>query len=80
MADTGDVTPPESAPISDAEAEANAIEAFDLDEDGKVSIIEDARVRLGIVDARLEEIASEGGAAGKIADVAHHVIDRLDND
>ncbi len=85
MADTGDVTPaddpaPTDAPITDEEAEAAALEAFDLDGDGKVSIVEDARVRLGILDARLEEVAEGGGAAGKLAEVAHEVLDRLDND
>lgn len=58
-------------------AEANA---FDLDNDGKVSVIEAERARLGLVDARLEQIADEGGLKGSIAEAAHKVLDKLDND
>lgn len=54
--------------------------AFDLDGDGKVSTIEDTRATLGLIDARLEQVAEEGGAKGKIADAAHHIVDRFDND
>lgn len=54
--------------------------AFDLDGDGKVSTIEDTRATLGLIDARLEQVADQGGVKGKIADAAHHVVDRLDND
>ena len=64
----------------DEEDEAVLLEAFDLDHDGKVSIIEDARVRLGIIDANLEEHAKEPGVKGAIADVAHRALDKLDND
>jgi hypothetical protein len=38
------------------------------------------RARLGLVDARLEEIADEGGIKGKLAEGAHHLLDKLDND
>jgi hypothetical protein len=54
--------------------------AYDLDGDGEISLIESERARLGLVDARLEEIAEHGGITGKIADAAHHVLDKLDND
>ena len=54
--------------------------AYDLDEDGKISLIEQERARLGLVDARLEEIAEEGGLKGKLAEGAHHLLDKLDND
>ncbi|WP_040493034.1 hypothetical protein [Ilumatobacter nonamiensis] len=54
--------------------------AFDLDGDGKVSPVEDLRADLGLLDARLQQVAEEGGVKGKIADAAHHVVDRLDND
>ncbi|HQZ33094.1 MAG TPA: hypothetical protein PK020_01650 [Ilumatobacteraceae bacterium] len=54
--------------------------SFDLNDDGKISPLEGARQELGLVDARLEEIAKEGGLKGKIADAAHHVLDKLDND
>jgi hypothetical protein len=64
----------------DEEDEAVQLEAFDLDHDGKVSIIEDARVRLGMIDASLEEHAKEPGVKGAIADIAHRALDKLDND
>ncbi len=63
-----------------AEDKKTRLGAYDLDGDGKVSPIEDLRAGLGMLDARLEEVAEEGGVKGKIADVAHHVVDRLDND
>ena len=53
---------------------------YDLDGDGKISLIEAERARLGLVDARLEEIAAEGGLKGSIAEAAHKVLDKLDND
>jgi hypothetical protein len=62
-------------PAEDAE-----LEAFDLDHDGKISLVERERARLGIVDARLEEIAEEGGVKGAIAEGIHRVVDKLDND
>lgn len=66
--------------IGDDVAAELDLEIFDLDHDGKVSATEDMRARLGIVDARLEEIAGEGGIKGKLADGAHHLLDKLDND
>jgi hypothetical protein len=60
--------------------EAIVLDAYDLDEDGKVSIIEDARARLGVIDASLEEHAKQPGVTGAIADVAHRALDKLDND
>ena len=56
------------------------LETFDLDGDGKISLIESERARLGLVDARLEELAEEGGLKGSIAEAAHKVLDKLDND
>jgi hypothetical protein len=56
------------------------LETYDLDGDGKISAIEAERARLGLVDARLEEIAEEGGVKGALADAAHKVLDKLDND
>jgi len=64
-----------AAPSDDAE-----VAAFDLDGDGKISTIEAERARLGVVDARLEEIAEQGGVKGAIADALHKVVDKLDND
>lgn len=60
--------------------EASELAAYDLDGDGKISPIEEARAALGVADARLEQIAKEGGVKGKIADAAHHLVDKLDND
>jgi hypothetical protein len=56
------------------------LDAYDLDHDGKVSIIEDTRARLGVIDANLEEHAKQPGVKGAIADVAHRALDKLDND
>ncbi len=67
-------------PGESAEDEANRLAAYDLDGDGEVGAIEEVRANLGIIDARLEEVAEEGGVKGKIADAAHHLVDRLDND
>ena len=68
-------------PSADKSAdEESFIAAYDLDGDGEVSAVEDVRAVLGLADARLEQIAGEGGAKGKIADAAHHLVDKLDND
>ncbi len=56
------------------------LETYDLDGDGKISAVEAERARLGLVDARLEEIAEEGGVKGAVAEAAHKVLDKLDND
>lgn len=73
---------PDQQPTDEPTADPTAaeLEAFDLDHDGKISIVESERARLGIVDARLEEIAEEGGLKGKLAEGAHHLLDKLDND
>ncbi len=60
--------------------EALQLDAYDLDEDGKFSVVEDARANLGIVDARLEELAEEPGIKGRLANAAHHIVDKIDND
>ena len=74
MADAHDETEPTP------EEQAAAVEAEDLNDDGKVSIVEELRGELGVVDARLEEIAEDGGIKGKLAQAAHEVLDKLDND
>lgn len=56
------------------------LEAYDLDGDGHISLIENERARLGIVDAKLERMAAKGGLAGVVARVVHRVVDRFDND
>ena len=79
--EVGDETPtPESTHELTAEELADELAAHDLDEDGKVSIIEDQRGKLGIVDAHLAQIAEEDGVKGKLAEIAHKVVDHLDND
>lgn len=67
-------------PASAESAHDVELAAYDLDGDGKISMVESERARLGLVDARLEEIAEDGGIKGKLADAAHYVIDKLDND
>lgn len=57
-----------------------SVEAQDLNDDGKVSIVEELRSEAGVVDARLEEIAEEGGIKGSLAKAAHEILDKLDND
>ncbi len=64
---------------ADASPEAE-LEAFDLDGDGKISIMESERARLGVVDARLEELAQEDGLKGTLAKAAHELLDKIDND
>ncbi len=72
--------PDDRSPRPDDERPEEELEAFDLDHDGKISLVESERARLGVVDARLEEIAEEGGLKGKLAEGMHHIIDKLDND
>jgi hypothetical protein len=78
MTDEGES--PAAATDDDQTPEELNLETFDLDGDGKISVIEAERARLGLVDARLEEIAEEGGLKGSIAEVAHKVLDKFDND
>ena len=56
------------------------LDAFDADNDGHIGVIDSERARLGILDAELEQAAQEGGVKGKLADIAHKVVDKLDND
>jgi hypothetical protein len=57
-----------------------ALEAFDLDGDGRISVTENARAELGIVDAQAEEMGDGPGLKGKIGRAAHRLLDKLDND
>ena len=82
---TNDATPDEPKfvqPVgeTDTDATSDQIDAYDLDGDGKISLVENERARLGIVDAKLEELAERDGITGKLAQAAHEVVDRLDND
>jgi hypothetical protein len=61
-------------------ASPEEVDAYDLDADGKISLTEMGRAQIGIVDARLEQIADHDGITGKLADAAHKVLDALDND
>ena len=56
------------------------VDAYDLDDDGKISLTEMGRAKIGIVDARLEQIAERDGVTGKLAEAAHKVLDAIDND
>ena len=80
-----DETTPENNQPSPAQDQHDSqqddrLEAYDLNNDGKVSTVEAARAQLGIVDARLEQIEQGGGASGKAAGVIRKVTDKLDND
>jgi hypothetical protein len=81
---SNDPTDPGAAPTDEVSADEVAgtpeLDAYDLDHDGKISIVEAERARLGLVDARLEELAEHDGVKGKLAKAAHEVIDKLDND
>ena len=79
LTDMADEPQPDSSTDEQANEESY-VAAFDLDGDGEVSAVEDARATLGLADARLEQIAEEGGAKGKIARAAHKIVDKLDND
>jgi hypothetical protein len=61
-------------------ASPEEVEAYDLDDDGKISLTEMGRAKIGIVDARLEQIAEEDGITGKVAGAVHKVLDAIDND
>lgn len=57
--------------------------AYDADEDGKIGLIDGYRATLGLVDAELElaaEKADHKGVKGHLADAAHKIVDKLDND
>lgn len=79
-----DDDPQVAQPASDKDAEAAereaALEAFDLDHDGRVSDTEAARANLGVIDAGLQARAERGGILGKLAGLAHRALDRFDND
>lgn len=77
MAQQPDDSVPESGSPED---KASQLAAYDLDGDGEVGVVEGLRAELGILDAHLEDVAEEGGIKGKIAEAAHQVVDRLDND
>jgi hypothetical protein len=65
---------------ADDEPDELELETYDLGHDGKIGVVDAERARWGLVDARLEEIAEEGGVKGALADVAHKIVDKFDND
>ena len=75
-----DESEPSTGPTDDLTPEELELETFDVDGDGKIGVIDAERARLGLIDARLEQIAEEGGLAGTLAGAAHNIVDRLDND
>ncbi len=73
--------PAQDQDVEDGDADREAtLEAFDLDHDGEVSDTEAARANLGVIDAGLQARAERGGILGKLAGLAHRVLDRFDND
>jgi hypothetical protein len=78
--ETPDAGSNDEEPTEEPTEEEGALEAYDLDGDGKISPVEEARAALGVADAKLEQVAEEGGVKGKIADAAHQILDRFDND
>jgi hypothetical protein len=77
VVDDGAAPTPDDAADGPDEA---ALEAFDLDHDGRISVTEDVRAELGIADARAAELAEKPGLKGKIGRAAHRLLDKLDND
>lgn len=74
-------------PMSNDETTPNdddlQVETYDVDNDGKVGLIDGYRATLGLVDAELEMAAEEAdhkGVKGRLADAAHKIVDKLDND
>ena len=74
-------------PTSDAGPAATdeelELDAYDADHDGKIGLIDGYRATLGLVDAELELAADKAehkGLKGHLADAAHKVVDKLDND
>jgi hypothetical protein len=75
-----DKAPDDAAEAADETADEAALEAYDLDGDGRISLTEDTRAVLGMADARAEELAAEPGLKGKFNRVVHRILDKLDND
>jgi len=73
-------TPHDPATNQPHEPDEAELEAFDLDHDGHIGVLDAERARLGVLDAELEQASHEGGIKGKLADIAHKIVDKLDND
>jgi hypothetical protein len=79
-AEVGETPPDALERVENDDDEAVRLDAYDLDDDGKISLVEDARANLGVVDAQLEALADEPGLKGRLANAAHKITDKLDND
>jgi hypothetical protein len=75
-----DDLPDDDLPDDQDDGEALRIEAYDLNDDGTISPLEGLRADIGVVDARLEQLAEQPGITGRLADAAHHLLDHVDND
>ncbi|MGB5756549.1 MAG: hypothetical protein WBM50_06515 [Acidimicrobiales bacterium] len=73
--DNGDDEPDDTAAES-----ARLLALYDLDGDGKISVVESLRATVGLVDARMQSLAKRDGVLGKLATTAHRMLDRIDND
>jgi hypothetical protein len=78
--DAADAAAAEEAATEEIAAEEAELDAYDLDEDGRVSLTENVRGELGMLDARAAEVAEEDGLKGKLGKAAHRLLDKLDND
>ena len=76
MGDHGRVTTDDTSPQPD-ERPQEELDAFDLDHDGEISLVESERARLGIIDARLEEIA-RNPAVFKSESAMRHAVARAE--
>jgi len=82
--DEGTQIPGGESTDADADTdEALQIETYDADRDGKIGLVDGVRAQLGLVDAELELAADKAehkGIKGHLADAAHKIVDKLDND
>lgn len=67
-------------PDDTAAESARLLALYDLDGDGKISVVESLRATVGLVDARMQSLAKRDGVLGKLATAAHRMLDRMDND
>jgi hypothetical protein len=78
--DAADTAAADETADEEVAAEEAELDAYDLDEDGRVSLTENVRGELGMLDARAAEVAEEDGLKGKLGKAAHRLLDKLDND
>jgi hypothetical protein len=81
VADNQPEIDPETPETAEMEGDDTAeLDAYDLDDDGKVSLTENLRGELGMLDAQAEQAAEEPGLKGTTAKAVHRILDKLDND